>query len=330
MDFYTLDRADIRISGLALGTWAFSGAKIWGESDDTESIRTVHCALERGINLFDTAEKYGNGKAEEVLGAALKGRRQDAVIATKIFTDHLHYDDVISCCEASLKRLQTDYIDLYQIHWPTASIPLEETFRAFETLKRDGKIRAVSVCNAGPSCIREMAPYGIAMNQLPYALIWRVAEKKIIPASEQAGIPVWAYVPLAQGLLTGKFRSIDDVPLGRRETRFYSSRWQQGLHHDPGFEEEIFAFLGKLDALCKSGGITQAQAAFSFLKRRPIVKSILAGARSVHQLEQNLDSYEMQVPDALMEEIEALSEPLKECMGENADLWISDGGGRFY
>ena len=330
MNQYEIQGTGIRISSLSLGTWAFSGAKIWGAGDDKEAIRTVHCAMECGINLFDTAEKYGNGKAEEVLGEALKGRRDRAVVATKIFTDKLHHDDVIAHCDASLKRLQTDYIDLYQIHWPNPHIPLEETFGAFEELKRAGKIRAASVCNAGPNCIREMAPYGVAMNQLPYALIWRVAEKKIIPATEQAGVPVWAYVPLAQGLLTGKFRSIDDVPMGRRETRFYSSHWQQGLHHDPGFEAEIFAFLDELDALCKRGGVTPAQVALQFLKRRPIVKSILMGARSIRQLEQNLDAYAADVPDDLMEEIEHASEPLRDGMGENADLWISDNGGRFY
>lgn len=329
MDTYRLESSGIEISGLAMGTWAFSGAKIWGESDDNEAIKTIHCAMDHGINFFDTAEKYGGGKSEEVVGAAFKGRRDKVVLATKIFTDMLHHDDVIANCEKSLKRMGTDYIDLYQIHWPNPNIPLEETFGAFEELKKAGKIRAASVCNAGPGCIEALKPYDVAMNQLPYALIWRVAEKKIIPATVEAGLPVWAYVPLAQGLLTGKFRSIDDVPMGRRETRFYSSKWKQGLHNDPGFEEDIFAFIDVLMDFCTKNGFTPAEVALSFLKRKSFVKSILMGARSVKQLEQNVAAYEKTVPDDLMDEIERASDHLKDIMGENADLWIGNGG-RFY
>ena len=321
----------IQVSGLSLGTWAFSGAKIWGANDDKLSIDTVHYALDNGINLIDTAEKYGDGKAEEVVGAALKGRRTEAVLATKVYTDALHYDDVIAHCEASLKRMQTDYIDIYQIHWPTRDIPMDETFGAFEDLKKAGKIRTASICNAGELCSKALkSEYGVAMNQLPYSLIWRVAEKKIIPASEAAGVPVWAYSPLAQGLLTGKFRSIDDVPMGRRETRFYSGKWQQGRHNDTGFEAEIFAYIDYLMGVCEKNGVAPSEVAMSFLKRREFVKSILVGARSVGQLEQNIAAYEKDVPSDLMDEIEKASESLKAIMGENADMWVDTDGGRFF
>ena len=329
MENMILNGSDLSVSRLSLGTWAFSGAKIWGENDDNEAIRTIHCALDHGINLIDSAEKYGNGKSEEVLGRALEGRRHQAVKATKIYTDKLHHDDVIRQCEASLKRLKTDYIDMYQIHWPNPDIPAEETFGAFEELKQAGKIRYTAVCNAGPSCIRELSNYGVLSNQLPYCLVWRVAEKAIIPASMEAGVPVWAYVPLGQGLLTGKFRKIEDVPLGRRETRFYSGAWGQGRHQDPGFEKEIFAFLDVLADFCQKNGLEMAQVAMSFLKRRPEVYSILCGARSICQLEQNITSFETVIQDDLMEEIERLSDPLKEAMGDNADLWEGNGG-RFY
>ena len=324
-----LPGTDLSVSGLSLGTWAFSGAKIWGPNDEKAALETIHCALDHGINLIDTAEKYGDGQSEEVLGKALEGRRDQAVIATKIYTDKLHYDVVLRQCEASLKRLKTDYIDIYQIHWPNPDIPAEETFSAFEKLKQDGKIRYTAVCNAGPKCIRELKQYGVVSNQLPYNLIWRVAEKEIIPASDEVGVPVWAYVPLAQGLLTGKYRSIDDVPLGRRETRFYSGSWKQGRHSDPGFEKEIFAFIDVLIKFCADNGIEPAQAAMNFLKRKSSVYSILFGARSIRQLEQNIASYETQIDDAVMDELERLSDPLKEAMGDNADLWEGNGG-RFY
>lgn len=332
MEKTELRNSGIYVSGLSLGTWAFAGAKakVWGEGDDQAAIDTLHCALANGINLIDTAEKYGDGKSEEVVGEALKGRRSEAVLATKVYTDALHYDDVIAHCEASLKRLQTDYIDLYQIHWPTKDIPMEETFHAFEDLKKAGKIRMASICNAGETCVKEVSNYEVAMNQLPYSLLWRVAEKKIIPSGVEAGVPLWAYSPLAQGLLTGKFRKIEDVPMGRRETRFYSGAWKQGLHNDTGFEAEIFAFLDWMCDLCEKNGVAPAEVAMNFLKRRPFVKSVLVGARSVAQMEQNVASYEKVVSADLMEEIEKKSDELKAVMGENADLWRDENGGRFY
>ena len=289
--------------------------------------------LELGVNVFDTAENYG--LSECVLGGWLhsRGVRGRIHIITKgchpYERDRVTPEDLKADLEQSLKRLKTDYIDMYQIHWPNPDIPAEETFGAFEELKQAGKIRYTAVCNAGPSCIRELSNYGVLSNQLPYCLVWRVAEKAIIPASMEAGVPVWAYVPLGQGLLTGKFRKIEDVPLGRRETRFYSGAWGQGRHQDPGFEKEIFAFLDVLADFCQKNGLEMAQVAMSFLKRRPEVYSILCGARSIRQLEQNIGSFETVIPDDLMEEIERLSDPLKEAMGDNADLWEGNGG-RFY
>lgn len=330
MEKSALGESGIEVSGLSLGTWAFAGGKLWGGSDDRQAVDTIHCALDSGINLIDTAERYGGGKSEEVVGLALKGRRGDAVLATKVYTDALHYGDVIAHCEASLTRLQTDYIDLYQIHWPNPEIPLDETYGAFEDLKKAGKIRASGICNGGPTCMRELKEsYGVAMNQLPYSLIWRIGEKKIIPATVRKGVSVWAYSPLAQGLLTGKFRRVEDVPLGRRETRFYSGAWKQGRHNDPGFEKEVFAFIDVLMEFCGRSGYGPTEIAMNFLKRRGCVKSVLVGSRSPEQLRQNIAAYEKTVPDELMEEIEAASEPLKETMGDNADLWIGDGG-RFY
>ena len=288
MDYFELGKDRVRASRLALGTWAFSGAKLWGDNPEEDSIRTIHMALERGVNLIDTADRYGDGFAERVLGKALRGRRQDAVVATKVYTDKLGYDDVLRCCEDSLRRLETDRIDLYQIHWPSREIPLEETFRAFETLKRDGKVREIGVCNFGKEDLAAAAAYGVALNQLPYSLVWRVIEREILPACRVHSVPVWAYVPLGQGLLSGKYRTIDDVPLHRRETRLYSSAWAQGKHSDPGFEAELFALLDALRVLSDESGCTMAELALSFLKSRDGLAAILLGARSEAQLEQNL------------------------------------------
>ena len=330
METIKLYGTDIEIPRLSLGTWAFSGAKIWGANEEADSIKTIHAALDAGITLLDTAEKYGDGKSEEVLGKAVKDRRDRAIVATKVYTDALHYDDVIAHCDASLKRLDTDYIDLYQIHWPSREIPHDETFRAFEDLKRAGKVRAIGVCNYGPNAIEEIKGRGVVTNQLPYSLIWRLIEKGIVQKSVDNNIAVWAYCPLAQGLLTGKFRSIDDVPLGRRETRFYSGKWQQGRHNDVGFEDEIFAFINIFAKFCEETGYPMSTLALAFLKNAPGVGSILVGARNTTQLEQNLAAFNTEVPDDIVAQMVSLSEDLKACMGDNADLWENRDGGRMY
>lgn len=326
----TLGKSDIEVSALSLGAWSFGGGQVWGDSNQSAALDTIHCALDHGVNLIDTAERYGDGKSEEIVGAALQGRRTDAVLSTKVYTHALHYNDVMEHCEASLRRLNTDYIDLYQVHWPNPDIPIEETYGAFEDLKKSGKIRASGICNAGERCVQTLnASYDIAMNQLPYSLIWRLAEKKIIPATEKMGIRIWAYSPLAQGLLTGKFRCVEDVPLGRRETRFYSGAWKQGRHNEAGYEKEIFAFLDVLMDFSEKSGYTPTEIAMNFLKRRESVQSILAGARSPQQLEQNIAAYEKNVPADLMLQLEKTSDSLKNIMGDNADMWIGDGG-RFF
>ena len=247
-------------------------------------------------NLFDTAEKYGDGAAELVLGQALKGRRQEAVLATKVYSDHLHHDDVIAACEASLKRLQTDYIDILQIHWPNEEIPAEETFGAFDELKKAGKIRMASVCNHGIHCLEHVAPYGVARSircPILWCGGWRVSAQPHY--GEEQHILLWAYSPLAQGLLTGKFRTLEDVPMNRRANRMYDSKWGAGRHTDGGFEREIFAFLDELRSLCQKTGYDMSTLAPEFPQGPPGgMGSILVGARNVRQLRQNLDAYETQ------------------------------------
>lgn len=321
MDYTLLNDGKTKISGLSLGTWAFSNAAVWGGCDDHAAHETVRRALDCGINLIDSAEKYGDGQAELVLGEALKGRRHEALVATKVYSDHLHHDEIIAACDASLKRLQTDYIDILQIHWPNEETPVEETFGTFEELKKAGKIRMVSVCNHGIECLEHAADYGVVLNQMPYSLVWRLAEYQLSPVMESKHIPLWAYSPLAQGLLTGKFRTLEDVPVNRRANRMYDAKWGQGRHTDGGFEKEIFAFLDRLRALCGETGYSMSALSLGFLKSRKIIGSILVGARNIGQLEQNLEAYETEIPEDVIQKLDEMSAELRGQMGKNADLW---------
>ncbi len=330
MDYVQLANADMSISRFSLGTWAFSGAKVWGQNDEAESIRVIDMAIAAGVNVFDTAAKYGDGRAEQVLGRAIQKRRAKVIVATKVPADCMRRDQVIAACETSLTHLGTDYIDLYQVHWPSRTVPIDETMDALDCLRRQGKIRAIGVCNHGPQCIDAVKKYAVATNQMPYSLIWRQIEDEIVPASVESGMAVWAYCPLAQGLLSGKFRRLEDVPLTRRETRFYAGKWNQGRHTDTGFEKEIFAFLRDLQDIADQSGIAMTALALAFLTRRPEVGSILIGCRNQKQLGDNLDAFNTFVPDDIMVRVATISDALKPKMGSNPDLWENAGNGRIF
>lgn len=171
MKYTLLPRTELTVSRIALGCWGFAGGSMWGPQDEKSSIDTIHTALDNGINFLDTAEGYGDGYSEEVIGKALQNRRQDAVIATKVSADRLQASEVKKACEASLSRLQTDYIDLYQIHWPsTDGTPIEETCGAMDDLIQEGKVRFFGVCNFARKNLTELLPVKKpASNQLSYA-----------------------------------------------------------------------------------------------------------------------------------------------------------------
>ena len=178
---------------------------------------TIEAALDAGIDLFDTAEGYGDGYSEELLGRVLYGRRQRVAIASKVSAHNLAPSDLEEACLASLRRLRTDYLDLYQIHWPNREVPLTDTVGALEELKRKGMVRAVGVSNFGKGDLSDYLELGRPeVNQLPYNLLWRVIETEILPICQAHEIAVLPYSPLMQGLLTGKFASADEVTEGPR------------------------------------------------------------------------------------------------------------------
>ena len=179
---HRLGTSDIQISPIVMGMWQ-AGKEMWTGIDDTEIRRAVHAAVEAGINAFDTAEMYGKGHSERMLAAATADIRDKVVVMTKVFSNHLQYDQVIAACNRSLKNLNTDRIDLYQIHWPSGSwgsrpVAIEETMRALNDLKAQGKIRAIGVSNFSRAQLEEAAGFGrIDSFQPPYSLFWRHVEK---------------------------------------------------------------------------------------------------------------------------------------------------------
>lgn len=200
-----LGRSGIAISAVIMGTWQ-AGKDMWVGIEDAASEAAVRAAFEAGITTFDTAEIYGNGHSERILGKALADVRGQVVLASKVFANHLKYDQVIQACNRSLKNLATDVIDLYQIHWPAGSfgsprVPVAETMGALNDLRTAGKIRAIGVSNFSAAQIQEAAQYGrIDSLQPPYSLFWRHLETDAMDYCQANAITILAYSPMAQGL----------------------------------------------------------------------------------------------------------------------------------
>jgi myo-inositol catabolism protein IolS len=324
MERRKLGRSGIDVSVMALGCWPFAGGVVWGDQDDAASIATVHAALEAGINFFDTAEGYEAGKSEEVLGRALAGRRDRAVIATKVSPNHLAPADLVASCEQSLRTLGTDYVDLYMIHWPSREVPLAETVRALERLKQQGKVRAIGVSNFGVGDLADMVVLTTcASNQLPYGLLWRVIEREILPLCRREEVGVMCYSPLAQGLLTGRYRSADEVPDGLARTRHYASTRPLAKHGEPGCEAEVFEAVAAVRAIAEEMDQSMAAVALAWVRQQPGVTSFLVGARSPAELDWNLPSLALTLSDDALARLSDATDPVKERLGANPDPWMS-------
>ncbi len=323
MKFNKLGNTNIDVSVIALGCWPFAGGKVWGHQDDDVSVATVHAALDVGINFFDTAEGYENGHSERVLGRGLEGRRSEAVIASKVSGGHLSAEGIMAACEQSLINLRTDYMDLYQIHWPNWKIPIDETMKALEALRDQGKVRAIGVCNFGPKDLSDLLTVGtIVTNQLPYSLLWRVIERDIQPLCVQNNIGLICYSPLMQGLLTGRYQSADEVPVGLARTRLYSKDRPMSGHEEPGCETEVFDAIAKIRKIADEVGKPMATVALAWVRQQAGVTSLLVGARSPDELQWNLPAVDLTLSDDVIQQLSEATEPVKERLGNNPDMWM--------
>jgi len=324
MEYRKLGNTEIPVSTIALGCWPFAGGVVWGDQDDDVSIATVHTALEAGINFFDTAEGYEHGHSERVLGRGLVGRRQDAVIATKVSANHLRPDDLFAACEQSLRNLQTDYVDLYQIHWPNHEVPLAESVGALIRLREQGKIRAIGVSNFGVGDLSDLVDLtACSSDQLPYSLLWRVIEPEIRPLCEAHDVGIICYSPLAQGLLADRYASADEVPDGLARTRLYAGTRPLAQHGEPGCETEVFESLGTIRSIVSEVGQPMASVALAWVRQQPCVTSVLVGARSPEEVRLNQPAFELTLAPSVSESLTAATEAVKAKLGINPDPWMS-------
>ena len=315
------------ISPLMLGTWAFAKDQSWGPQDDTLSIKTVHAALDAGLNAFDSAPAYGDGESERILGKALQRRREAAYVATKVSPRDLRGKDLVASCEASLKRLKTDRIDLLQVHWPNHDLPPGESIEALEELKSSGKAVAYGACNFGPQDLRAWLEAGAALqtNQVAYSLLARAIEYAVLPDCRKEKIGILPYSPLMQGLLTGKFLGPDDVPDARARSRHFSKDRPAARHGETGCEDLTFATIDRIRRIAAEAGLPMEGMALAWLLRQPGVTSTIVGARSPEQLHKNRQALELQLDSTVVEALTACTEELKHALGPNPDLWDTSG-----
>lgn len=287
-----LGNSDLHLTTVGLGAWAMGGGGWdwgWGPQDDADSIATIHRAIDLGVNWIDTAPVYGFGRSEEIVGRALAGIRNEVIVATKcglVWDDRknapysrLKAASIRSELEASLKRLNTDYVDLYQIHWPNPDQDIEEAWSTIADLIQEGKIRYGGVSNFRVAQIkRAQTIHPVASLQPPYSMLRRGIETELLPFCAENHVGVIVYSPLQAGLLTGKFTR-------ERWERLPEDDWRR---RDPHFQEPSFSayleFAESLRPIAKRAGCTPAQLAIAWVLRHPAVTSAIVGARHPNQI----------------------------------------------
>jgi aryl-alcohol dehydrogenase-like predicted oxidoreductase len=313
-----------------MGCWAIIGGFNWGPQAKADSLDTIQAALDCGVNFFDTAEGYGDGSSEQLLAEGLGSRREEVIIASKVSPTNLALDKLREACERSLRNLNSDYIDLYQIHWPSREEPFEDTLRVLEDLRDAGKIRFIGVSNFGKQDLPDMLSVGrVESNQLPYNLLWRAIEFDIQPQCAEHTISILPYSPLMQGLLTGKFKSAADVPDDRARTRHYSGDRPLARHERPGHETETFAAVERIAAICNDLGRPMAHVSLAWLLHQPAVTSVIAGARNRQQMEANARAADLTLTDDVVQRLNEATADLKALMGPDPDMWARLGGSRY-
>jgi len=313
MEFRRLGRSGLSVSEIAYGNWLTHGSQV----EEDAALSCVRAALDAGITTFDTADVYAGTKAEEVLGRALAGERRESYeLFTKVYfptgpgqnDKGLGRKHILESCHASLRRLQTDHIDLYQAHRYDDTTPLEETLRAFDDLVRAGKVNYIGVSEWTAAQIEDAmriaAQMGfdrIVSNQPQYSMLWRVIEGEVVPTCEREGVSQIVWSPIAQGVLTGKYRPGEPHPGGSRATDKQGgqmiSRW---------LRDDVLEPVQRLRPLADGAGLSMAQLAVAWVLQNQNVAAAIIGATRPEQVEDNVKAAGVHLDDNLLAEIDEI------------------------
>jgi voltage-dependent potassium channel beta subunit len=313
MEYRHLGRSGLKVSEIAYGNWITHGSQV----EQDAAIACVRAALDEGITTFDTADVYAATKAESVLGTALQGvRRESLEICTKVFwptgkgaNDRgLSRKHLMESAHASLRRLNTDYLDLYQAHRFDHETPLEETMRAFDDLVRQGKVLYIGVSEwraeeiaAALQIAGQLGLDRIVSNQPQYNMIWRVIESEVVPLSEREGIGQIVWSPIAQGVLTGKYLPGSAPPAGSRATDERGSGFISGF-----LEDDLLSRVQQLKPIADQAGLTLAQLAVAWVLQNPNVSAAIVGATRPEQVHENVRASGVRLDPELLQQIDAV------------------------
>jgi len=312
MDYLPLGKSEIEVSRLCLGTWNMGGAEGWGPDDDERSIELIRQAQDTGCNFFDSAHGYGRGHAEEVLGRALAegDRRERAVVATKIV--QCEPERVEPSLDGALENLQTDYLDLYIVHWPRPSMSLEKFLDKMLEMKQKGKVREIGVSNFNLEQMKVAAERGVVSLQPPYNILWRTIESDVLPFCRENGIAVTPYSPLAQGLLTGRFSRTEEELTGIRKSNV--------LFREPVFSKarEVASLV---DEIADRHGCTSSQIALAWLLMTEGVTAPIVGISKWRHWLANLGALDVCLSDEEHERLGAAGMEVWNMLPEDATMW---------
>jgi aryl-alcohol dehydrogenase-like predicted oxidoreductase len=317
MELRTLGRTGVQVSPLCLGAMMFGA---WGNPDHDDSTKIIHRALDAGLNFVDTADVYSQGESEEIVGKALAGGRRDAVVLATKAHGQMGEDAnaqgnsrrwLVTEVENSLRRLQTDHIDLYQIHRPDPAVDTEETLAALTDLQRAGKIRyfgsstfpAAEIVE-GQWVARERGLSRYVTEQPPYSILVRGIERDVLPVTQQFGMGVLPWSPLAGGWLTGRFRKGQDAPASSRAQRI-PARYDLSL---PQNQRKLDA-VEDLAALAEEAGLSMVHLALAFAMNHPAVTSPIIGPRTMEQLDSQLGALEVELTSDVLDRIDEIVPP---------------------
>lgn len=320
-----LGKSEVKVTPMAFGAWAIGGWN-WGGAEESAALKAIKAAYDAGITTIDTAPVYGFGRSEELVGKAMEGVARDKYqIMTKFGmnwqSEEGEYffnsedmegrpfsmykwaskEKVMQECEDSLRRLKTDYIDLYQIHWPDATTPISETFEAVQRLMEQGKIRAAGVCNYSTEQVEEaLQTIQLASNQVPYSMINRAIEKDVVPQAQEKGLDIIPYSPLQRGLLTGKIKPGHEFNEG--DTRGGS------LYYTDENIRRTQSLLNEIKPIADNYNATLAQLVLNWTMNRPGVACVLAGARNEEQVADNAKAFSFKLSQEEQDKITAAAD----------------------
>jgi myo-inositol catabolism protein IolS len=334
-------QSGLRLPALGLGCWAFGGGEYWGAQSQADVDEVVHAALDLGINYFDTAEAYNGGASETSLGLALRGRRERAIVGSKVSPNNTTPAVLREHCEASLRRLDSDWIDVYFVHWPINANAIRHftsdagvlarppdvraAFETLEQLKREGKIRHYAVSNFGIRQLEEVVGMGYrpVADELAYNLLMRGIEIDVLPWCRDHGIGVLGYSALMQGLLSGNFRSIDELPPPRTRTRHFAGTRAGSRHGGAGFEAETMTAVEALRGIAAELGAPVSDLAIAWAVANPAVACTIVGCRNRQQLEENARALALAPPPAMIARLSRATDQLLAKLGPHIDYYQS-------